>query len=82
MLHLPVPGRESQLKRNESPLEVGDTVTYNNHVAAFGIAGIVVERVGQDLLRVKWGDLLVPTTHRSHSLRRAAPPAPSPEPAR
>jgi len=59
------------LEHDELPLKVGDTVTYNNHVAAFGITGIVVERVGQDLIRVKWGDLSLPTTHRSHSLKRA-----------
>jgi hypothetical protein len=52
------------------PLEVGETVTYNNHVSALGINGTIVERVGNDSMRVKWSDLSVPSTHRTHNLKR------------
>jgi hypothetical protein len=58
------------MQPDELPLQVGDTVTYNNHVAAMGISGTVVARLGQDILRVKWSDLSVPRTHRGASLKR------------
>ena len=58
------------MDHDELPLQIGDTVTYNNHVSAFGVSGIVVACLGKGCLRVKWSDLLVPTTHRSHSVKR------------
>jgi hypothetical protein len=59
------------MKRDDLPLQVGEMVKYNDYRSGAGVAGIIVERLGDDYIRVKWGDLSVPTTHRSHSLRRA-----------
>jgi hypothetical protein len=58
------------MDRVDLPLRVGEMVTYNNYVAAFGVSGLIVECLGNEVVRVKWGDLLAPTTHRNHSLRR------------
>ena len=60
-------------KRGESPLKVGETVTYNDHGLRSGLRarGVVVQRVRDDYLRVLWSDMKVPTTHRAHSLIRA-----------
>jgi len=52
------------------PLQVGETVEYNGYRA--GARGIIVDRVSDDYLRVLWTDTPVPTTHRSHSLKRVA----------
>jgi hypothetical protein len=60
------------MERQEQPLQIGETVRYNAYATGVNVVGVVVERVGSDCLRVKWQDVPVPTTHRSHSLRRAA----------
>ena len=60
------------MELEEQPLQIGETVKYNAYAAGVSAVGIVVERLRNDCLRVKWQDLPVPTTHRSHSLRRAA----------
>jgi hypothetical protein len=54
----------------ELPLQIGETVMYNAYASGLGVSGVIVERIGEDCLRVKWQDVSVPTTHRSHSLRR------------
>jgi hypothetical protein len=58
-------------QRDEQPLEIGETVSYNAYASKACAKGVIVERLHNDCLRVKWQDLPVPTTHRSHSLRRA-----------
>jgi len=57
----------------ELPLQVGDMVTYNNYVAAFGVSGKVVGRLGEELVRGQWSDLSAPVTHHTYSLKRAKP---------
>jgi hypothetical protein len=52
------------------PLQVGETVEYDGYRA--GTLGTIVDRVSADYLRVLWRDTSVPTTHRSHSLKRVA----------
>lgn len=66
---------------NEYPLQIGETVTYNTYAVGRGVSGVIVERVGADCLRVQWQDVSVPTTHRSHSLKRDVK-APTAKPAR
>jgi hypothetical protein len=60
------------MNRNELPLQIGETVRYNDYASGAGVSGVIVERVGEDYMRVKWGDLPSPTTHRSYSLRRVS----------
>jgi|HubBroStandDraft_3_1064219.scaffolds.fasta_scaffold1103627_1 hypothetical protein len=59
------------MENQERPLQIGETVRYNAYATAVSVVGVVVERLGNDCLRVQWQDIAVPTTHRSHSLRRA-----------
>jgi hypothetical protein len=59
------------VERTEQPLQIGETVRYNAHATPVSALGVIVERLTNDCLRVKWQDVSVPTTHRSHSLRRA-----------
>ena len=58
------------MQSQELPLQIGETVMYNAYATGRGASGVIVERIGDDCLRVKWQDVSVPTTHRSHSLRR------------
>jgi hypothetical protein len=60
------------MEREELPLEIGEIVKYNDYAAGAGVSGVIVEHLGEDYMRVKWGDLPGPTTHRSHSLRRVS----------
>jgi hypothetical protein len=53
------------------PLQVGETVRYDNHGMREGATGVIVQRLSDDYLRVKWSDMAVATTHRSHSLIRS-----------
>jgi hypothetical protein len=55
----------------ELPLQIGETVTYDNHGLRQGANGVIVQRLSDDYLRVKWSDMPVPTTHRSDSLIRS-----------
>jgi hypothetical protein len=61
-------------ERSELPLQVGETVTYNDHGVHTRLcaSGVVVQRLREDYLRVLWSDMNVPTTHRAHSLIRDA----------
>jgi hypothetical protein len=58
-------------RRYELPLQVGETVRYDTHGVGGNTSGVIVERLGGDYLRVLWSDMSAPTTHRSHSLKRA-----------
>jgi hypothetical protein len=60
------------MERDELPLQIGETVRYNAYAAGANVVGVIVERLRNDCLRVKWQDVALPTTHRSHSLLRAA----------
>jgi hypothetical protein len=59
------------VERIEQPLQIGETVRYNAHATTVSGVGVIVERLDNDCLRVKWQDVAVPTSHRRHSLRRA-----------
>jgi hypothetical protein len=58
------------MNSKELPLQIGETVMYNAYASDRGVSGVIIERIGSDCLRVKWQDVSIPTTHRSHSLKR------------
>jgi hypothetical protein len=60
------------MQHEEQPLQIGETVRYNAYATGVNVVGVIVERLTNDCLRVKWQDVAVPTTHRSHNLQRAA----------
>ncbi len=60
------------MEHDDQPLQVGETVQYDNHGAGTSASGVVVERLGEDYLRVFWSDLSVTMTHRCYSLKRVA----------
>jgi len=60
------------MHRDGSPLQVGEMVRYDRY-ARSEVCGVIVARLTGDYLRVKWDDLSVPITHRSHTLKRALP---------
>ena len=50
-------------------MQIGETVT-PDHTPAPGVWGLVIGRLADNYVRVRWSDMLVATTHRTHSLRR------------
>jgi hypothetical protein len=60
------------MEHDDLPLQVGERVKYDNHGAGAGASGIIVERLRAEYLRVFWSDSSLTTTHRCHSLKRAA----------
>jgi hypothetical protein len=62
--------------QNNSPLQVGDTVTYNSYGmgAAARATGLIVDQLGNGYWRVKWSNNDAPMTHRGHSLKRLQTP--------
>lgn len=60
------------MEHDDSPLQVGEMVKYDNHGVGVEASGVVVGRLGTDYIRVFWNDLSVTTTHRCYSLKREA----------
>jgi hypothetical protein len=58
------------MEHDEQPLQIGETVTYDNHGVGVAASGVIVERLGEEYIRVFWNDLSVTTTHHCHSLKR------------
>jgi hypothetical protein len=48
-------------------LKVGETVILNAH--DMGAEGVIVERLNESYVRVKWADYLTPTIHSVESLK-------------
>jgi hypothetical protein len=61
---------ERQSEHDESPLKVGETVTYAQPADGSAKSGVILQRVSADYVRVKWSDLAVPTTQSYVSLKR------------
>jgi hypothetical protein len=59
-----------EMQSNETRLPIGETVTFD-YAPSSGVLGTIVAHLDKDQVLVRWTDALVPTPHRSRSLKRA-----------
>ena len=60
-------------QHDELPLQIGETVRYNTCGMRVTASGVIIDKLREDYLRVRWSDMVVPTTHHRNNLTRAQP---------